>query len=79
MDEDQLYIDVPPYTPPRLGTDMLQPDLIPRARSRRGASWSPAWRAALTEVVAYLRCLEGRLLGNSCRSSVMAGKTRRLV
>jgi len=28
MDEDQLYIDVPLYTPPRLGTDMLQPDLI---------------------------------------------------
>jgi hypothetical protein len=22
-------VDVPPYTPPRLGTDMLQPDLIP--------------------------------------------------
>jgi hypothetical protein len=28
MDEDQLYVEVPPYTPPRRGTDMLPADLI---------------------------------------------------
>jgi hypothetical protein len=27
MDEDQLYIDVPPYIPPRPVTEMLPADL----------------------------------------------------
>jgi hypothetical protein len=59
MDEDQLYIEVPPYTPPRPVTDMLPADLI-ASRFAELPTRKEMYRAVLLGVTAgagLVQCL----------------------